>query len=189
MKKFLKIITLFFLTWFGIHTIFIIIDGLNDNPKKADLGVVLGNKVEANGEPSNRLKKRLDKAIELYRKGFFKSLIVSGGIGKEGFAEAGIMRDYLIRNQVPLKAICVDNKGKNTYCTAFNSKKIMEDQGLKSALIITQYYHITRTRLAFSQVGIKKIYSAHAEIFELRDFYSLVREFFGYYRYLLLGGN
>jgi vancomycin permeability regulator SanA len=32
-----------------------------------DVAVVLGNKVELNGEPSERLKYRLDKAIELYQ--------------------------------------------------------------------------------------------------------------------------
>ncbi len=97
------------------------------------------------------------------------------------------MRDYLVKNQVPLKVIIIDSKGKNTYLTALNSKKILENLGLKSVLIITQYYHITRTSLAFSKVGMENTYSAHAVLFELRDVYSLVREFFGYYKYILLG--
>lgn len=65
----------------------------------------------------------------------------------------------------------------------------MESFGFKSALIITQYYHVTRTRLAFSKVGIERFFSAHADFFELRDIYSLLREFFGYYKYILLGQN
>lgn len=185
--KQLKIVIIFCVAWFGVHIGLIIFDGLTDNIKKADVGIILGNKVEFNGQPSNRLKSRLDKAVELYRKNFFKYIIVSGGIGKEGFDEAEVMRDYLLKNQVPLEVIIIDNKGKNTYLTAVNSKKIMEDLGLKSALIITQYYHITRTSLAFSRVGIEKTHSAHADLFELRDFYSLAREFLGYYKYILLG--
>jgi hypothetical protein len=54
------------------------------------------------------------------------------------------------------------------------------------AMVITQYYHITRTTLAMHKVGINKVYSAHARIFELRDLYSLTREFIGYYIYLLI---
>ncbi len=185
MKLFLKILVMLCVAWFGIHLGLIIFDGLNDNLKKADVGIVLGNKVEINGQPSNRLKSRLDKAVELYQKGFFRYIIVSGGIGKEGFDEAKVMRDYLIKNQIPSKDIILDSKGKNTYLTAINSKVIMENLSLKSALIITQYYHITRTRLAFSKVGIEQVFSAHADFFELRDIYSLVREFFGYYKYIL----
>ncbi len=187
MKQFIKILVVLCVAWFGVHIGLIIIDGLNDNLKKADVGIVLGNKIEINGYPSSRLKSRLDKAVELYHKGFFRYIIVSGGIGKEGFDEAKVMRDYLIKNQIPSKDIIIDSKGKNTYLTAINSKVIMERLGFNSALIITQYYHVTRTRLAFSIVGIEKVSSAHANFFELRDIYSLMREFFGYYKYILLG--
>jgi vancomycin permeability regulator SanA len=187
MKQFLKILVLLCITWFGIHIGLIIFDGLNDNLNKADVGIVLGNKVETNGQPSNRLKSRLDKAVELYHKGFFRYIIVSGSIDKEGFDEAEVMRDYLINNRIPSKVIIIDSRGKNTYLTAINSKLIMESFGFKSALIITQYYHVTRTRLAFSKVGIERFFSAHADFFELRDVYSLLREFFGYYKYILLG--
>lgn len=44
-----------------------IIDGLNDELKPVDAAVVLGNKVEVNGRPSERLKSRLDKSVELYK--------------------------------------------------------------------------------------------------------------------------
>ncbi|MTI68384.1 MAG: YdcF family protein, partial [Firmicutes bacterium] len=46
--------------------------------------------------------------------------------------------------------------------------------------------HITRTKLAFEKVGIDKVYTAHAKIFEIRDLYSLTREFFAYYKYLVM---
>lgn len=175
------------MVWFGVHTGLVVFDGLHDNIGKADVGIVLGNKVETNGQPSNRLKSRLDKAVLLYNQGYFKYIIVSGGIGKEGFDEAQVMSDYLIEHKVPLNAIILDNNGNNTYLTAANARRIMEKRRLKSALIITQYYHISRTRLAFSKVGIEKVYSAHANFFELRDMYSLVREFVGYYKYLFVG--
>ncbi len=54
--KQLKIITIFCVAWFGVHIGLFIFDGLNDNIKKADVGIILGNKVESNGQPSNRLK-------------------------------------------------------------------------------------------------------------------------------------
>jgi len=186
MKK-LRIITLLFISWFLLHISLTVFDGLNDDIKRADVGIVLGNKVELNGEPSPRLKSRLDKAVELYNRDFFDRVIVSGGRGKEGFDEAEVMRDYLAANNIPLNAIMMDNNGSNSYLTAVNSKKIMNAEGFASALIITQYYHISRTNLAFYKLGVTSVYSAHADIFEFRDAYSLMREFFGFYKYLLRG--
>jgi len=152
----------------------------------SDVGVVLGNKVELDGSPSKRLMSRLDKAIELYNDKYFKYIIVSGGTGKEGFDEAKVMKDYLVKAGVQADAVIEDNNGINTYMTAKNLKDIMDGNKLQSAMVITQYYHVTRTKLAMHKVGIEKVFSAHAKIFELRDFYSLAREFIGYYAYLFL---
>lgn len=173
------------LLWFCIHIATIVFDGLNDELEFVDAGVVLGNKVELTGQPSTRLQKRLDRAAELYEKNYFQYVIVSGGIGKEGFDEAKVMRDYLIQAGVPEDRIVLDNKGSNTLMTAKNSKIIMQEMELDSVMIISQYYHISRTKLAFKKVGFDKVYSAHARIFEARDIYSLIREFIAYYKYLI----
>jgi hypothetical protein len=44
-KKFFKIAFSFLGIWFLAHSIFIIFDGLNDRNTKADVAIVLGNKV------------------------------------------------------------------------------------------------------------------------------------------------
>jgi uncharacterized SAM-binding protein YcdF (DUF218 family) len=54
---------------------------------------------------------------------------------------------------------------------------------IESVMVITQYFHITRTKLAFNKLGFKNVYAAHAEIFEYRDLYSIIREFPAYYKY------
>ncbi|WP_232242456.1 YdcF family protein [Paenibacillus sp. GSMTC-2017] len=171
--------------WFIIHSTFVIIDGLNDELKLVDVAVVLGNKVEVNGQPSERLKARLDKSVELYNGGYFTNIIVSGGIGKEGFDEAKVMKSYLIDKGLPEDKIIEDNNGYNSYMTAQNTSKIMDELEFDSAMVITQYFHISRTKLAFRKMDIKEVYSAHANIFEFRDIYSIIREFPAYYKYLL----
>jgi len=181
----LYIIRISFL-WFIIHTLIITVDGLNDELGVSDAGVILGNKVELNGDPSKRLQGRLDKAYELYEKEYFKYIIVSGGTGKEGFDEAVVMRDYLIGKGIPKDKILTDSDGYNTYMTAQNTKAIMEDMEFDSVMIITQFYHISRTKLAFSRSGIKNVYSAHAAYLDFRDAYSVFREFFAYYKYIFL---
>lgn len=184
MKRFLIIAASLFI-WFIIHTVFIMIDGLNDELKPVDAAVVLGNKVEVNGQPSERLKARLDKSLELYVGGYFTYVIVSGGIGKEGFDEAKVMKSYLLDKGIPEEKIIEDNNGYNSYMTAQNTSKIMDELELDSVMVITQYFHVTRTKLSFRQMEMKGVYSAHANFFEFRDIYSIIREFPAFYKYLL----
>lgn len=155
----------------------IVLNGLHDDVQVCDVGVVLGSKVMPDGSPSDRLLARLDRAAELYRQGMFKHVIVSGGTGEEGFSEAHVMADYLAGQRgVPREVILLDEHGDNTAATAKNSAAIMKAQGLNSALVITQYFHITRSRYALQHAGIKTVRAAYAHYFEARDIYSTVRE-------------
>lgn len=154
----------------------IILDGLIDDVQPSDAAVILGSKVELTGRPSARLAARLDRGMELYKAGITKTLIVSGGTGEEGFDEAIIMRDYLLGLGVPPSAIIVDSMGFNTEQTAKNCATIMKSHNFKSVIVVTQYFHITRTRMALKANYIDHIHSAHARYFEIRDIYSTVRE-------------
>ena len=159
------------------------IAGSIDNIQQADVAVVLGNTVEPNGKPSARLQARLDKTIELYQQGVFKNTIVSGGVGKEGFDEAVVMKQYLVANELPTAQIYVDSQGNNTYLTAKNTARLMSERKWQSAIAISQYFHLPRTKLALQKSGVKTVYTAHANFFELRDLYSTVREVFSYCSY------
>ncbi len=186
MKKIIKYILFLFIVWFCIHSTIIIFDGLNDEISASDTAVIFGNKIETDGRPSKRLKSRLNKGIELYNKKLIKKIIVSGGLGKEGFEEVDVMKDYLIENHIPENDILADKEGYNTYLTAKNTSKIMKDNDFEAVILVTQYYHISRAELAFKKFGMNQIYSAHANMFpEIKDLYSIPREFVAYYYYLL----
>jgi vancomycin permeability regulator SanA len=123
--------------------------GLDDDIQPSDVGVVLGSQVLPDGRPSERLKARLDEALALYRQGICARILVSGGTGKEGFSEAQVMARYLAdQGKIPREVILLDEQGNTTEATAVNTARIMRDHKLKSALIVTQYYHVPRTRLA-----------------------------------------
>ena len=68
--------------------------------------------------------------------------------------------------------------------TGLNFKKLNPDS--EKVIVITQFYHISRAKLALKKVGIKNVGGASPDYFESRDFYSLFREFFGYYKYFFL---
>lgn len=160
-----------------IGIIGIVVDGLRDEVQVSDVGVVLGSKVMSDGTPSDRLRARLDKAAELYRQGMFKRIIVSGGTGDEGFSEAQVMASYLVgRQSISHAAILIDEHGNTTEATARNSAALMKENGFKSAMVITQFFHITRSCYALRRAGVETVFSAHANYFEARDLYSLARE-------------
>lgn len=155
----------------------IAIDGLNDNATKSDVAVVLGSKVMPDGTPSARLQARLDRTADLYQQGLFQHVIVSGGTGREGFSEARVMAGYLIdRRKLPRTVVILDELGNTTQATAQNSATIMRRHGFTSAIVVTQYFHITRSRYALHQAGVATVHSAHARYFEWRDLYSVTRE-------------
>ncbi len=170
--------------WFFIHCGYLLVDGFKSPAGKSDAAVVLGNKVEPNGQPSPRLKARLDAALELFQQGKTSNIIVSGGHGKEGFYEADKMKEYLVEQGVPDSVIIVDNKGDNTLKTAINTQAICKAKGYKSVTVVSQWFHITRTKQMLKGLGLL-VDSAAPDYFEWRDFYAVTREFVAFYAYLL----
>ena len=180
LKK-LKIIIYILIIWVLIHITYSVIDGLTDDKKNADIAVILGNKVNEDGTLSERLLKRMECGLELYKSGRVKKLIVSGGLGKEGFYEGTKMQNYLIKNGVPDTAIIIDNYGNNTIATVNNTLKLQDSLNFKSLIIVSQYFHLTRTKMLFRKRHFENITSVSPNYFEFRDIYSLLREFVAYY--------
>ena len=92
---------------FLLASIALIVSGMSGEIREADVAVVFGNTVNPDGLPSHRLAARLDKAVELYQRGMFKNVVVSGGLGREGFDEAVVMKNYLTERGVPQDQIVV----------------------------------------------------------------------------------
>ncbi len=184
MKKKLKILLFICISWFLIHSLLIITDGLIDETENCEYAVILGNKVNDDGTLSLRLKARVDKGLELYNSGTISKIIVSGAKGEENHFEGTKMAEYLKEKGVPEEYIIIDNKGNTTRATAVNFKKKFPNA--KSVIIVSQYYHVSRTKLAFQKVGVEKTFGIHCNYFEIRDIYSILREFFGYYKYLII---
>jgi len=169
---------------FVLGTLALMLAGLRDDIGKTDVALVLGNTVQPDGAPSPRLRTRLDKTLELYRAGYFPTIIASGGVGKEGYDEAAVMRDYLADHGVPRDHIIVDSAGATTFASARNTRQIAQRQHFASVFVVSQYFHVPRSRLALQRFGFATVRSAHANFFEARDLYSAPRELVGYVRYL-----
>ncbi len=179
--RFFRIFCVFFLLWFILHSVYIITDGISDNGKQADIAVILGNKVNEDGTLSGRLEKRLESGIELYKKRRIEKILVSGGLGKEGFYEGDKMKTFLISKGIPESVIIVDNKGDNTRATVENTLQLQPQLHFKRLIVVSQYFHVTRTKKLFRDKGFHEVSSVSPDYFEWRDLYALLREFPAYY--------
>ncbi|WP_143825757.1 YdcF family protein [Nannocystis exedens] len=120
----------------------------------------------------------------LYAAGLVPRLIVSGGQDPGSPYEADVMRDYLVARGVPAERIAVDRGGVNTHATARFVAADLRARGERSAIAVSQYYHLTRTKLALRRFGVDAT-GAHADLeLELREPWSLLREVVGFYAYL-----
>jgi vancomycin permeability regulator SanA len=176
-------IALILFSLYMISVILILADGFLSTYEKAEYAVVLGSQVHESGEPSARLITHLDKAIEIYNNGDAEIIIVSGGIGKEGFNEAIVMADYLRQKGVRQEKIIIDSMGYNTLATAQNLCGLIGED--KSIIAVSQFFHLPRVRLVFRKVGFKNVGAAYPSYYELRDIYSLLREVPAYILYMV----
>ncbi len=150
--------------------------GLSSRPVASDLAVVLGNEVLKSGKPSVRLQARLDCAADIFRRHLARALLVSGGVGKSGFDEATVMKQYLVSQGIPAGAIFSDHEGVNTMATAINTARLAKATHFSRIIIVTQYYHIARAILAFHKVGLVSLSADYPRYFELWDLAAIVRE-------------
>ncbi len=126
--------------------------GRSDYRRPADVAVVLGARVHADGRLSEAVGDRVRKAVELYREGWVGGLIMSGGPGDGAIHETEAMRDAAIRAGVPAAAIRLDREGLNTRATAANTVR-MVGQGGGRLLAVSEFYHLPRIRLAYAVEG------------------------------------
>ncbi len=126
-----------------------------DEAQRADIIVVLGA-AEYNGRPSPVLKARLDHAFDLYQKRFANLILTSGGSGgDQQYTEGQVGRDYLIRRGVAAEVIVVEGQGDSTVETVLAVSEIMRRMGLRSAIIVSDGYHIFRSKRILEHEGMQ----------------------------------
>jgi len=107
----------------------------------ADLGFIFGNGIF--GDPL------IEKAAWLYHQGYFKKIMVSGGVTTEGEpSEAHRIRAGLIKRGVPEDCILFEDKAMNTQQNIENSKIIIDREiglgNVKTIIGIGQLYAARR---------------------------------------------
>lgn len=153
---------------------------------RADTGVVLGSKLWGD-QPSPALRERLDYALTLYHAGKFEHFIVSGGLDAGGatLTEAEGMRNYLVAHGVPEERIALESESTSTYENLLFSREIMDDQGWRTAVIVTHLYHGSRTADIAAKLGYEPVAVQGTVSQVLNMAYHESREVLAYTKWML----
>jgi uncharacterized SAM-binding protein YcdF (DUF218 family) len=134
----------------------------DDEVRSADVIVVLGA-AQYNGEPSPVLKARLDQAAYLYGEDLSPLVIVTGG-KQEGdrFTEAEVSHAYLEAKGIPAEDILEEEQGRTTYESLKQVREIAEDNGIDTALLVSDPLHSERIKRMAIDLGFEEAYASWA---------------------------
>lgn len=117
----------------------------------AEVAMVLGAGVRRDGLPSRILQGRLAVALELFRAGRVRRILVSGSPRSRGYSEPVVMRDFLLRNGVPASAISLDESGVDTWASC---RSAVAEFGLRRVTVTTSKFHLRRSIALCRRAGI-----------------------------------
>jgi uncharacterized SAM-binding protein YcdF (DUF218 family) len=151
---FLGLIAAIAMFW-AATTAAVVMAGARPVLRQADAILVLGA-AQYNGRPSPVLKARLDHAIDLYDQGWAPRVIFTGGVGAgDTLSEGEVARRYAIENGVPDSVILVDRQGATSAASVDAAGVLMNANGLHSALLVSDSYHMLRLELLARRAGIR----------------------------------
>jgi uncharacterized SAM-binding protein YcdF (DUF218 family) len=137
----------------------VVIWGARDMARPSDAIVVLGAAQYA-GRPSPVLKARLDHAVNLYKKGMAKKLVLTGGRGTgDTISEAAVGRRYAIKAGIADTAILLENEGRTTTASVAAVAGIMEEQKLERAILVSDPFHMLRLQILARRYGFASVTS------------------------------
>ena len=125
-----------------------------DETRQADAAIVLGASVYDNS-PSPVFCERINHAVELYKDGYVKAIIMTGGVGEGNIrSEADIAREYAEQQGVPEDVIFKEESSSITAGNLENAKKVMSEQNFSTALIVSDPLHMKRAMLYADDLGM-----------------------------------
>ena len=97
-------------------------------------------------------------ALDRFRRQPASMIIASGGVNTpeaDGYPEAAIIRDALVRNHVPPDHILVEDASGTTREQAMNSARILKRLGASTCVVVTTPQQMGRAIDLFAREGIK----------------------------------
>ncbi len=185
-----------------------------DEIEKHEIGIVLTgvtnlSKTAYDRTFFNKGADRITHALQLYRMGKIKKILITGGQGLNPVnpqSEAELLKRFLLMAGMPKTDILIEDQAKNTAQNAEFTRVFLEQKGIsidQKFILITSAFHMTRAKGCFDKVGLKTVtfpvdyyshevkYDVPALIFPDADsisyWHKLVKEWIGITVYRMVG--
>jgi vancomycin permeability regulator SanA len=148
------------------------------------VAIVFGAGLQRDGSPSPVLKDRVSAAASLYQQGKVESILMSGGTDNAYYNEPRAMKAYALEMGVPEQAILMDEQGSSTLASCQRARDVF---GIRSALLVTQGFHLPRAIALCSLLGMQvqgvradmHDYAVRSKLFwSLREFPATLADFY-----------
>lgn len=170
-----------------LYKIYEIYSFASNEPLKSDAILILGCRVKGE-EPSVSLQRRMETGLDLYRKGFGDKIILSGGQGSgESITEAEAMRRFYTKNNVSESDLIIEDKSTSTYENFLYSKKLMEKEGIKKIVVVSNGYHLLRASKIANNMDIDSTYKGFVlEDYIFVEIKGVLREVLASFKYMIM---
>lgn len=116
-----------------------------DTVRPADAAVVLSTRAYEEGRLNPCLVARVEAAVELYRAGKVKKLVMTGGVSRDLQSSAGNMQMIAEKMGVPKGVIIQEREAGNTFENIVFSRKFIENS--PRVVIVSAGFHLARARM------------------------------------------
>lgn len=147
------------LAWLVAVAVWIVDFGNTDRARPSDCAIVLGAAAYGN-KPSPVFAERINHAIELHRAGVVRQLLFTGGrVTAADKSESAVARSHAIAAGVPADQILTEEFSRTTVSNLREAKRVMAENGLRTAVIVSDPLHLKRAASMAESMGIDAVTS------------------------------
>ena len=128
--------------------------GSRDQSQPADAIVVLGARVEADGQPGPDLTSRTLHGVRLFQQGLAPYLICTGGYRDDQLSAASVACNLAVSQGVPAKKVLLADGAMTTQEDAISTRNLLANHGLQTAILVSHPLHLERARILFEGQGV-----------------------------------
>lgn len=143
-KKVFFAFLLFLFIYFMVTAISISNYAGKDETQQADVAIVLGTAIWGD-EPSPVFRERINQGIRLYKSGYVKKIIFTGGkVNGNVLSESYVAKKYAEKQGVGSTDILIEERSRITLENMKFARELMVENHLPKALVVSDPLHMKR---------------------------------------------
>ena len=141
--------------YIGITFVQVLQASRRDEARRSQAIVVFGA-AQYDGTPSPVLRARLDHAARLYRRGYARRVVVTGGRHPDDrFTEAAVSARYLTRQGIPDSSILREVRGRTSWESLASAARFLKRRDVNEVVLVSDGFHAARIAAMASELGLE----------------------------------